>query len=157
MIKLNPFQYDPKIVWLDTNVINDIADAFCNEKNSENQQYNFLYTKLKDLVDKNKIICPFLKQRDEYINTDKYETCDRILLNLGKGKQLKTYLTEYSQINRMLEIYINKRDEFCFLKSDIPFYGDMKDGYNKKSNLNFSVVMLQSGQKKNIKTMKTTY
>ena len=145
MIKIIPYHHSPKIVWLDTNIINDIADALLGKK--QNNPILDLYKTLLGLVNNEKIICPFLKQRDEYIKSDTSEKCDEILLNLGKGKQLKTYKTALSQIERMLNSYIRNENSFCLDKNDIPYYGkNDKDNHNVSHGI--SVVVLLSGQNK---------
>lgn len=150
MIKIKPYHHTPKIIWLDTNVINNIADAFTKKRNVDiNKKVIKLYSKLKDLVDKNIIICPFLKQRDEYISTNVYDKSDEILLNLGRGKQLKTYLTSDSQIKRMLRLYFENGSEFYLDKNDIPYYGSEKEKKSRNEyKKGFSVIILQTGQNK---------
>lgn len=152
MINIKSYFHSPKIVWIDTNVVNDFADFFVGKdiNNTEKQRTLSLYSKLQELVDRNKIICPFLNQRDEYINTGVYAMCDEVLLKLGKGKQLKTYLTTHCQIKRMLKLYIENRSEFYLEKSDVPFYyeNNNKNDNNKENDLDFSIIVLQTGQNK---------
>lgn len=154
MIKIIPFHNTPKIVWLDTNVINDIADAVINKKMNkmEKSRALFLYSVLKKLVKEEKIICPFLSQRDEYIDTDVDEICDSILMELGKGEQLKSLCVEIIQIKRMLKMYLENKTDFYFKKDDIFYY---KKEPNKNDLLEFhgfkfNIMYLHSGGDKEI-------
>ena len=152
MVKIVPFHNTPKIIWLDTNIINDITDAITNKRIDADIKSRslLLYFKLQKLVNEEKIISPFLNQRDEYINTSVYELSDSILMALGKGKQLQTYLTEYIQIKRMIKIYIENSNQFYLDKQDIPYYFEEEDKKDNKfrDNLGFKRTILQTGANK---------
>lgn len=154
MIKIIPFHNTPKIVWLDTNVINDIADAVVNKKmdKMEKSRALFLYSVLKKLVKEEKIICPFLSQRDEYIDTDVDEICDLILMELGKAEQLKSLCVGRIQTKRMLKMYLGNKTDFYFKKDDIFYY---KEELNENNLLEiygfkFNIMYLHSGRNKEI-------
>lgn len=154
MIKIIPFHNAPKIVWLDTNIINDIADAVANKKMNEIKKSRALslYLLLKKLVKNEKIICPFLIQRDEYIDTDVNEICDSILMELGKGKQLKSLCVGRTQTERMLKVYLDNKTDFYFEKEDI-FYHKKNPNENNLLELHgfkFNIVYLHSGGDKEI-------
>ncbi|MEA3464175.1 MAG: hypothetical protein U9R14_03835 [Patescibacteria group bacterium] len=154
MIKIIPFHSTPKIVWLDTNIINNIADAVANKKMNEIEESRALslYLILKKLVKEEKIICPFLIQRDEYIDTDVNEICDLILMELGKGEQLKSLSVGRTQTKRMLKMYLENKTDFYFKKDDIFYYKEEPNENDllETHGFKFNIMYLHSGGDKEI-------
>ncbi|MDP3900069.1 MAG: hypothetical protein Q8Q23_03235 [bacterium] len=161
MIEIIPFHNNPKIIWLDTNVINDMTDFIMCKPIDKIKKYraSILLEKLQALVNADKIICPFLKQRDEYISTDVSEMSDTILMYLSKGKQLKTYLTENLQMKRMMKLYLEKGNRFNMEKQDIPYYYEESEEARKKSKERYglSVTVLLTGGNKEILDRENEY
>lgn len=155
MIKYKKEKSKPELIWLDTNVVLEMAYTFTGKKpnHTNKDRAVSLYKLFQDKVNSGEILCPFLNQRDEYINKDVYEVCDSILMSLSKGKQLKTYITANTQIKKMMGIYLNKGNVFELSRSDTPFYHEDKKDYLEKKRKSeekygLSVTVLLSGQNK---------
>jgi len=121
-INFKPLINNPKLVWLDTNVVINIKNAL---KTGDKQIREYrLYTHLKKLVSEGKILCPIMYQRDEYIeyhNDQDKGILDEILLTLSKGKKATIVFNNIHdiQFERMLKVFKEKGNEFWFEDKDI--------------------------------------
>lgn len=142
-IKIKKYNHNPPIVWIDTNVIIDIGKEFRAKTHGRARE---IYDKLVNLVEKEKIIVPFVYQRDEYINADdeSVDLYDNILMKLSTGKQVRIVRSHivFKQIERAMEAYILGNDEL-FLESGDIFYPTNKADIDSQ----FDVVVLLSGTK----------
>jgi len=127
------YQNKPPIVFLDTNVIIEMANGLLSDDKSHRGRK--LFNSLNRKVGENKIICPFVFQRDEYFtffDKVKNKKCDDVLLSLSKGKQV-TIVAENifrAQFKRMASIYLKN---FTNL-SPINFWFEEEDILNLKFN-----------------------
>lgn len=125
-------------MFLDTNVIIEMADGLLSGDKSHRgtRLFNSLNYKVRD----NKIICPFVFQRNEYFtffDKVKNKKCDDILLSLSKGKQVTIVVENIfrAQFKRMASIYLKNRSSlssinFGFNEEDI-----FNPGFNTESDL----------------------
>lgn len=139
MISYKKFNSSPKIIFLDTNFLNEIVHNFTREKIKRNQKIEKLYEVLQEKVINGKIICPFLHQRSEYYSTKKREIADDILVRLSKGNQIRSYITPIKQMERAVEHYLNKSTEINFTWEDIL---RKPDGVKKENPYGIEVVVL---------------
>lgn len=141
------YLHTPPIVWLDTNVIINMRDALVSKSLTAQQKIFFdLYNILLQKVDDNKIICPFLGQRNEYSEGDHLIESDDILLKLSKGFQISGWRISDAQFGRMLENFINNKEEFELLKDDFD------TPLNSKLNSKLKIIILQEGSQKDNRT-----
>jgi hypothetical protein len=112
--------------------------------------FNHLIRKVRD----NKIICPFVFQRNEYFtyfDKSKNKKCDDVLLGLSSGKQV-TIVTEKifeAQFKRMAGLYLNDPKSinsaiFSFYGSDI-FDARFNENSDLEEKLGIRIVVLLSG------------
>jgi len=146
------YQNKPPVVFLDTNVVIEMADGLLsgNKLHRGTKLFNSLNYKVK----KNKIICPFVFQRDEYFtffDKVKNKKCDDILLSLSKGKQVTIVVENIfrAQFKRMASLYLkNYRNlpsvNFEFNKEDI-FDSRLNAESDLEKTLGLKVTVLISG------------
>lgn len=113
-----------------------------------------LFNSLKHKVGENRIICPFVFQRNEYFtffDKVKNKKCDDVLLSLSKGKQVTIVVESIfrEQFKRMASIYLKNLTnpfhiDFWFNEEDI-----LNPKFNAESNLEktlgIKLVVLLSG------------
>ena len=140
---IEKFDYKIPIIWLDTNIIIDIAKAKENlleeaVKKRALKIYNTVYKLVRD----GKIICIEGEQRDEYGNRHFLtRECDNILTELTLGLNLKDPLiTKQFQIQKMMRVYLKKQTEFKLCEEDIFDY-DPVENFNRSRNTKLIVAV----------------
>lgn len=126
-MEIQKFNYRIPIVWLDTNVIIDIAHAKSNlikQQKIRERAFN-IYDTIYQLTRKGKILCVEGEQRDEYGNRlFLTKECDAILTSLTLGLKLQHPLvTKQFQIQEMMKLYLGKQKEFKLTETQI-FHSD---------------------------------
>lgn len=118
-----PYEHEPPIVWLDTNIINEIVDALKGKTKDGERTKNILllYGLLRKLVREKKIVCPFSGQRTEYGDTNDSGLADDVLLELSGGFQVSTWKVDVVQQQRMVELFLNGTHEFELFDNDLRY------------------------------------
>lgn len=146
------FKHNPPLVFLDTNAIIEMADGLLSE--NESHRGVKLFDSLIEKVQSDKIICPFVFQRNEYFtyfDKEKNKKCDDVLLKLSKGKQVTIAIERVfkNQLKRMAGLYLDNpagfnSEIFYFKETDI-----FDEKFNSESDLEKSlgvkIVVLLSG------------
>lgn len=126
-MEIGKFNYKIPIVWLDTNVIIDIARARKNaiQKQEIKERALKIYDTIYQLTRKRKILCVEGEQRDEYGNRlFLTKECDDLLTSLTLGLKLQHPLvTKQFQIQQMMKVYLGKQKKFKLTEAQI-FHGD---------------------------------
>jgi hypothetical protein len=146
------FENNPPIVFLDTNTVIEMANGLLLGEKSHRGL--ILFNFLTDKVKHNKIICPFVFQRDEYFtyfDKRKNKKCDDVLIALSKGKQviIATEKIFEAQFKRMASLYLGNPENH----ESAEFFCNTNDIFdarcNSKSKLEKSfgikIVVLISG------------
>lgn len=117
-----PFHYHIPIIWLDTNVIIDIALAkeSCLS-NKRGQKILAIYNNIIALVQNKKVICAERDQRYEYgLNPKRIDPCDKILSEITLGLSFLHFLkVRENQITKMMKVYLGKEEKFFLHEKDI--------------------------------------
>lgn len=124
-ISYSRYIHNPPIVWLDTNIVNDITDAiYSNDRLNPDvkQRFRDLHDLLQKKVNEGKIVCPFLGQRSEYIDGKVADKSDDILLNLNRGFQISGWQLDQVHIKRMMKLFLASESEFSFSDRDLTYY-----------------------------------
>jgi len=144
---IEKFDYKIPTIWLDTNIIIDIARAKENFPQEEIVRKRALkiYDTIYRLVRKGKIICVEGEQRDEYGNRSFLtKECDNILTELTLGLKLGNVLTtKQFQIQKMMKVYLKKQKEFKLCEEDI-FECDPVENFNRSKNTKFIIAVRAS-------------
>lgn len=146
------FKHNPPLVFIDTNAIIEMATGLLSKNSSHRGTILFNY--LLNQVKSNRIICPFVFQRDEYFtyfNKTKNKKCDDVLIALSKGKQV-TIVTEKIfkvQFQRMASLYLKDPKNpnsavFHFIDSDI-FDARFNSDSDLERTLGIKIIVLLSG------------
>lgn len=141
------YEHNPPIVWLDTNVINEITDALLDKPGRDRDIYIGLYKFLRRKVGENKIICPFWGQRTEYSDGKHMEVSDNILLELSSGFQVTRWQLENIHIKRMLRVFLNQEYEFELKDSDLVSEKRKQQDKKYKNSPLSVVILLEKSQK----------
>jgi len=144
---IEKFNYKIPIIWLDTNVIIDIAQAkngLIEEKNIKERALK-IYNTVYKLVREKKIICVEGEQRNEYGNRIFLtKECDNILTELTLGLKLQNVLiTKQFQIQEMMKVYLKKTKEFELREIDI-FDNEPIENFNRSSSTRFIIAVRES-------------
>lgn len=122
-MEIQKFNYKIPIVWLDTNVIIDIARAKNNLiKQQEIRERSLkIYNTIYQLTRKRKILCVEGEQRDEYGNRlFLAKECDDLLTSLTLGLKLQhPMVTKQFQIQQMMKVYLDKQKKFELTEAQI--------------------------------------
>lgn len=139
-LKYLPYKHNPPIVWLDTNIINEIVDALKGKTKDNIRRESILriYSLLSILVEQKKIICPFSGQRTEYGKTDDSEIADDVLLRISNGFQVSGWKVAVAQTERVVNAFCDKSEAFSFRDSDLKY----KDDVEPDNEFGFKVVIL---------------
>lgn len=129
-MEIENFNYKIPIVWLDTNVIIDIAKAqnkSTQQQEIKNRALNIFKTVYRFSRER-KIICVEGEQRNEYGNRlFLAKECDDLLTSLTLGLKLQyPLITKQFQIQQMMRVYLGKRGNFELTETQI-FQGDPMD------------------------------
>ena len=126
-MKIEKFKYKIPILWLDTNVIIDIARTKAGKLKESiiAERALKIYETVYQLIRKRKILCVEGEQRDEYGNRMFLaKECDDLLTELTLGLKLQHPLvTKQFQIQQMIKVYLGKQDKFKLDENQI-FHGD---------------------------------
>jgi hypothetical protein len=142
--KALPYSYKKPIVWVDTNVVIDMARAKhgSSKDKQAHDRSTALYDKLYELTQNNKIIYLEGEQRGEYGNNPKLlEECDKLQTTLSQGVSVQhPRVTRQFQMQRMMSVYCGKEKQFELKDVDI-FSRDPIEEYNfaKKHGVIISV------------------
>ena len=127
---IEKFKYKLPILWLDTNVIIDIARAKAGKIVDANVRDRALkiYDTVYKLTREKKVLCIEGEQRDEYGNrVFLSKECDDILTALTLGIHLQHPLvTRQFQIQQMMKVYLGKQEKFTLQENEI-FHDDPID------------------------------
>lgn len=85
-----------------------------------------VYKLLVDLVEQDKVICPFSGQRAEYGKTNDSELADDVLIRISNGFQVSGWKVDVAQLERMVSLYCKNIKEFPFLDSDLKYREDVE-------------------------------
>lgn len=121
------FHYKIPIVWLDTNVLIEIARAKSGLKQDGPQKQRALsiFDLVYKLVRNGKILCIEGEQKNEYgINPKLADKYDKVITNLTLGIKLRPAReTKQFQLYKMMQFFLRKKNDFILEKEDI-FYQD---------------------------------
>ena len=117
------FKYAVPLVWVDTNVIIDMARVKSREDQDAKvtERADKLYKTLYRLTRDEKIIYLDAEQRREFgLNPQLYDECNDIQIKLSFGVFTSLpYLTHKFQMQRMMKVYLGKLDNFYLDERDI--------------------------------------